>query len=49
MQDLHELLKTTCTVKLVAHIGDGDKEQDAVILNRVVRDADGRGGNGNRT
>ena len=44
--DLHELLKTKCTVELVAQIGEVDQELEAVILNCVVRyvprGADGR-------
>ena len=34
--DLHELLNTRCTVKLVAQIGKGKQEQEAVMLNRVA-------------
>ena len=43
---LHELLKTECTVKLVTGVGGSNREQEAVILNQVVRNvpkvADGR-------
>ena len=46
VNSLRELLKTKYTVKLFAQIGDGDQQQEAVNLNRVVRyvpkDADGR-------
>ena len=34
---LQELLKTKYTAKLVAQIGDGEREQEAVILSPVVR------------
>ena len=44
--DLQELRKTKCTVNLIAQIGEGDQELEAVILNCVVRyvprNADGR-------
>ena len=46
VKDLPDLLNTQCTVKLVAQIGEGDQEHEAVKLNRVVRyvlwDADGQ-------
>ena len=34
---LHEVLKTIYTVKLVAQTGEGDQEQEAVVLNWLVR------------
>jgi len=37
VQDMHRLLGSKYTVKLMAKIGEGDQVQEAVILNRIVR------------
>ena len=53
VKNLHELLTSKYTVKLLTQIGEGDQQQEALLLNWFVRyeprDADGRGGNGTGT